>query len=257
MKDRLRQIAVIISIAGTIIVNALANTLPINGQNTGDVSDRFQVYFVPAAYVFSIWGLIYIGLIAFAIFQALPAQRENPRMRSIGWWVVLGGLANSAWIFLWHYEYFPMTVVVMLVLLVSLIVIYLRLGTDRTRVSQMETWMARVPFSIYLGWITVATVANITSLLDYLNWNGFGIAPEIWMVIMLAAVLVIAVLMIFTRRDIAYTFVILWALAGISIRFAGVPAVATPTWITFGLVALALAAVYLLRKNVQKPKLAS
>lgn len=257
MKDRLRQIAVIISIAGTIIVNALANTLPINGQNTGDVSDRFQVYFVPAAYVFSIWGLIYIGLIAFAIFQALPAQRENPRMRSIGWWVVLGGLANSAWIFLWHYEYFPMTVVVMLVLLVSLIVIYLRLGTDRTRVSQMETWMARVPFSIYLGWITVATVANITSLLDYLNWNGFGIAPEIWMVIMLAAVLVIAVLMIFTRRDIAYTFVILWALAGISIRFDGVPAVATPTWITFGLVALALAAVYLLRKNVQKPKLAS
>ena len=99
MKDRLRQIAVIVSIAGTIIVNALANTLPINGQNTGEVSDRFQVYFVPAAYVFSIWGLIYIGLIVFAIFQALPAQRENPRMRSIGWWVVLGGLANSAWIF--------------------------------------------------------------------------------------------------------------------------------------------------------------
>lgn len=257
MKDRLRQIAVIVSIAGTIIVNALANTLPINGQNTGEVSDRFQVYFVPAAYVFSIWGLIYIGLIVFAIFQALPAQRENPRMRSIGWWVVLGGLANSAWIFLWHYEYFPMTVVVMLVLLVSLIIIYLRLGTGRTRVSQMETWMARVPFSVYLGWITVATVANITSLLDYLNWNGFGIAPEVWMVIMLAAVLVIAVLMLFTRRDIAYTFVILWALAGISIRFASVPAVATPTWITFGLVALALAAVYLLRKNVQKPKLAS
>ena len=117
MKDILRQISVIVTILATIVVNGLANALPINGLNTGQISDRFQVYFVPAGYVFSIWGLIYLGLIAFAIFQALPSQRENPRLRETGWWIALGGLANIAWIFLWHYEQFPLTLIAMLVLL--------------------------------------------------------------------------------------------------------------------------------------------
>jgi hypothetical protein len=252
MKDILRQIFVALTIVATIVINTLANTLPINGLNTGQISDRFRVYFVPAGYVFSIWGLIYLGLIAFAIFQALPAQRENPRLRASGWWIGLGGLANSAWIFLWHYERFPLTLVAMLVLLATLIVTYLRLGIGRIAVPAAETWMVRLPFSIYLGWITVATVANITSLLDYLKWNGFGIAPEIWMSIVLAAVLAIAALMNFTRRDVAYTLVILWALAGIAVKHAAVAAVATPTWITFGLVALTLAAAVFLRRSQPK-----
>jgi hypothetical protein len=206
------------------------------------------VYFVPAGYVFSIWGVIYLGLIAFAIFQALPAQRENPRLRATGWWIVLGGLANSLWIFLWHYEQFPLTLIAMLTLLATLIITYLRLGTGRTKVSTAETWAVRVPFSIYLGWITVATVANITDVLDYWNWNGFGIAPELWMGIMLTAVLVIATLMAFTRRDVGYALVLLWALAGVGIKHAAVSAVAIPTWITFGLVALTLIAAFFVRR---------
>src|SRR4030065_2376230 len=135
MKDILRQISVALTILATIVVNVLANALPINGQNTGAISDRFQVYFVPAGYVFAIWGVIYIGLIAFAIFQALPGQRENPRLRATGWWIALGGLANSAWIFLWHYQLFPLTVIAMLVLLAALIITYLRLGIGRTTVT--------------------------------------------------------------------------------------------------------------------------
>jgi benzodiazapine receptor len=249
MKDILRQISVAVSILATIVVNGLANVLPINGLNTGEISDRFKVYFVPAGYVFSIWGLIYLGLIAFAIFQALPAQRANPRMRATGWWVVLSGLANIAWILLWHYEIFPLTILVMLILLASLIVVYLRLGIGRAKVLKAETWLVRVPFSVYLGWITVATVANATSLLDYLKWNAFGIATEIWMVIILAAVLVISTLMNYTRRDVAYTLVILWALAGIGLKHAAVAAVATPTWITFGLVALALVMAFVMKRN--------
>lgn len=252
MKDTTRQILVILSIALTLVVNVLANALPINGLNTGQISDSFDVYFVPAGYVFSIWGLIYIGLVAFAVFQALPSQRENPRLRAAGPWIILSGLANSAWIFLWHYQQFPLTLMVMLVLLASLIITYLRLGTSRTNVSTLETWMARVPFSIYLGWITVATVANATSVLDYLNWNGFGLSEEAWMVIILAAVLVIAALMNFTRRDVAYTLVILWALAGISVKHAGVNAVTTPTWITFALVAVTLAAAFFLFRSGRK-----
>ena len=252
MKDTLRQISVVLTILATLVINVLANALPINGLNTGQISDRFKVYFVPAGYVFSIWGVIYLGLIAFAIFQALPSQRENPRLRATGWWISLGGLANSVWIFLWHYEQFPLTLIAMLVLLATLIVTYLRLGIGRTAVPTAETWAVRLPFSIYLGWITVATVANVTSLLDYLKWDGFGIAPEIWMGIVLAAVLVIAALMNFTRRDVAYALVILWALAGISVKHAAVAAVAIPTWITFGLVALTLAAAFLLRRPRQK-----
>ncbi len=246
MKDTLRQISVVLTIVATIVVNVLADALPINGLGTGQISDLFKVYFVPAGYVFSIWGLIYLGLIAFAVFQALPSQRENPRLRRTGWWICLGGLANIAWIFLWHYKMFALTVIAMLILLGTLIVTYLHLGIGQTKVSPAERYTTQLTFSIYLGWITVATVANITSLMDYLNWNGFGIAPEIWMGIVLAAVLVIAVVMNFTRRDVAYTAVILWALAGIAVKFSGVPAVALPTWITFGLVALSLVLAYIL-----------
>jgi len=240
MKDIIRQISVIITILATLVVNILANALPINGLNTGQISDRFQVYFVPAGYVFSIWGVIYLGLIAYAIFQALPAQRDNPRLRRTGWWITLGGLANIAWIFLWHYEQFPLTLVAMLILLATLIITYLGFDTGRNKVAVAERYTTQLTFSIYLGWITVATVANITDVLDYIQWKGFGIAPEIWMGIVLAAVLVITILMSLTRRDIAYVAVILWALAGITVKQAGIPGVVIPTWITFGAVAVSL-----------------
>ena len=246
MKDILRQISVVITILATIVINGLANALPLNGLQTGEISDRFQVYFVPAGYVFSIWGLIYLGLIVYAVFQALPSQRENPRLRSTGWWVSLSGLANIAWIFLWHYEQFPLTLLAMLLLLATLIVTYLRLGTRRTSAPIAERLAVRLPFSIYLGWITVATVANVTSLLDYLKWDGFGLSPELWMGIILAAVTVIAVLMNFTRRDLAYALVLLWALAGIAVKHAGVASVVMPTWFTFTVVALTLPAAFLI-----------
>jgi hypothetical protein len=254
MKDTVRQVVVVLSLLATIAINILANALPLNGLNTGEISDRFNVYFVPAGYVFSIWGLIYIGLIAFAVYQALPSQRQNSRLRAVGWWVALGGVANSAWIFLWHYEQFPPTLIAMLVLLATLIVTYLRLGIGRTEVPRAETWAVRVPFSIYLGWISVATVANVTAVLDYLRWNRLGIAPEIWMGIVLGAVLVISATMNLTRRDVAYALVILWALAGISIKHAAVAAVAVPTWITFGLVVLTLVAARLGWRQARLPQ---
>jgi hypothetical protein len=249
MKPLIRQILVILTTLLTLTANGLANALPLNGLTTGEISDRFQVYFVPAGYVFSIWGLIYLGLIAFTVYQALPSQRNNPRLERVGGWVVLANLTNAAWIFLWHYEQFPLTLLVMLILLASLIMVYLRLETGRVSAPTAETWMARLPFSIYLGWITVATVANVTALLDFLNWDGFGLAPETWMVIILAAVLVISGLVNFSRRDVAYTAVILWALAGIGAKFPQAGIVTLATWVTFGLVALTLAGAYLRKQT--------
>ena len=248
MTDRLRQVAVILTVLATLVINGLANALPINGLNTGQISGRFQVYCVPVGYAFSIWGVIYLGLIAFAAFQALPSQRENPRLRATGGWICLGGLANSSWIFLWHYEQFLLTLIAMWVLLATLIITYLRLGTGRTAAPTAETWLARLPFSIYLGWITVATVANVTAVLAYLKWDGFGIAPEIWMAMVLAVVGVIAALMNFTRRDVAYALVILWGLAGIGVKHATVAVVVVPTCIAFGGVALSLAAAFVLSR---------
>jgi hypothetical protein len=249
MKNTFRQIVVVVVILATITINILANALPINGLNTGQISDAFSVYFVPAGYVFSIWGIIYIGLIAYAIYQALPAQKDNPRMQATGWWVVLGGLANSIWIFLWHYQQFVATLGAMLILLATLIAVYLRLRVGQKKVSTAETWMARVPFSIYLGWITVATVANISDVLDFVGWNRFGLSEATWMVIILGAVLVIAGLMNFLRRDVAYTLVILWALIGIGVKFPQEGIVTIATWVTFGLVALSLAAAFLVNRK--------
>jgi hypothetical protein len=236
-RDTLRQFFIVIAVVATIVVNALANIIPFNGQETGAISDRFAIYFVPAGYVFSIWGLIYLGLIAYAVFQALPAQRENPRLRSIGGLFLLSSLANILWIFLWHYEAFVITLPVMLVLLASLILIYLLLGTGRTSVSRAETWLVRVPFSIYLGWITVATIANATQLLFFLGWNGGIISPEVWTVIMLAVATVVAWLMAITRRDVAYLLVLVWAFVGIATKHTGTPMVSTAAWVATALVA--------------------
>jgi hypothetical protein len=249
MKNTLRQIAVIIVVLVTMIINILADALPINGLNTGKISDNFHVFFVPAGYVFAIWGLIYIGLLTYAVYQALPAQKDNPRMEATGWWVVLGGLANSMWIFLWHYELFIGTLAVMLVLLASLIATYLRLGIGETPVSKVETWLVRIPFSIYLGWITVATIANVTDVLSYLKWNQFGFSDGTWMLVILFAVVVISSLMSFTRRDIAYAAVILWALAGIGVKFPQQGIITISIWIAFGLVAAILGGAMLFKKK--------
>jgi hypothetical protein len=252
--DKPRQIVVLIAVLITITINVLADALPINGQTTGAISDRFQVYFVPAGYVFSIWGVIYLALLAFAIYQILPAQRENPRLRKIGAWFVLGSLANCAWIFLWHYELFSLTLVVMLILLISLIAIYLLLDVGRARIKTTEKWLVDIPFSIYLGWITVATIANVTSLLAYLGWGGWGISGQIWALIMLAVGVIVAGAVHLTRYDVAYMLVILWAFIGIAVKHSETSLVATGAWIASGLVFILLVVGVLLnRKRISPP----
>src|SRR5215213_5793245 len=185
-KDTIRQHTNFFSVILALIVNILAFTLPLNGQNTGEISDRFQVYFVPAGYVFAIWGVIYIGWIAFTIFQLLPSQKDNPRLQHLGYLFSLSNLANAAWLFCWHYNLFGLSVIVMLTLLTLLIASYLRLDVNRILVTRTEYWSVDVLLSVYLGWITVATVANISDWLYLVGWDGFGISAQAWTVIMLA-----------------------------------------------------------------------
>lgn len=252
-KHIVRQVVNVLAVVATIVVNGLANALPLNGKTTGAISDKFQVYFVPAGYVFSIWGLIYLGLIAFAVFQALPNERTNQRLERVGYLFVLSCAANIAWLFLWHYEQFVLTIVAMLALLLSLIAIYLRLEIGHVRVPGAEKWLVHVPFSIYLGWVTVATIANATSVLDYVKWDGWGIAPTTWAIVMLVAGIGIATAVSLTRGDAAYALVILWAFVGIALKQAGTPVVANAAWAASGVVLIALVVGVLVSRRKSAP----
>ncbi len=254
-KDMLRQFAVIFVTILTITVNALANILPINGLETGVISDNFPVLFTPAGYVFSIWGLIYTGLIAYTIYQALPSQRANPRLRAIGWLYVVSGLANSLWIFLWHYLQFGWSVLVIAVVLVSLALIYARLYPSRWSVSRGELWTTHIPFSVYLGWLTVATVANMAVWLYDLGWSGAPLTPALWTVTMLAVATVLGLFFGLRLRDGAYVLVLVWAFAGIWVKQSATPLVA---YTALGLsAALAVVAVVAIVQNLRARRVAA
>jgi len=257
-KDIIRQISVVIALIITIAVNIMSNALPFNGLSAPEIADSFDVYFVPAGYVFSIWSVIYLGLIAYAVFQLIPAQRENPRLRQTGWWFALSCAANSIWLYLWHYGYFALSVVTMLTILISLIFIYQRLGVGRQAVSAGERWLVHLPFSLYLGWITVATIANITAFLDFINWNGFGIAPEIWAIIMLVVAIAVAGLIAYSRQDIAYLLVLIWAFIGIGVEQSDTPQVANAAYLAAAVVAIFVILVIIQKfRQTRRPALAT
>ena len=235
-----KQIITILVTLFTITVNGLANAIPLNGQETGEISDRFDIYFVPAGYVFSIWGLIYIGLIAFTIYQALPSQKDNPLLNKIypAYWI--GNLANAVWVFLRHYEFLPLTLVAMITLLACLLYIYTQISKPSTELDRKQKWFVKLPISIYLGWISVATIANVSQVLFYLGWGGWGISPEIWAVIMLGTATILGLLMLWREHDIAYALVLVWAFVGITSSQADTVLVANVAWATSIILALAM-----------------
>lgn len=229
-KDSIRQAVNIITVVLALTVNMLAVLLPLNGQDTGEISDRLPTYFTPAGYVFSIWSVIFMGWILFAVYQALPSQRENPRLRNIGYLFALSHVANAAWLFCWHYNYFALSVLVMLTLLGLLIATYLAYHRPEGRVVGPERWTAAWMFSVYLGWISVATIANIAVWLTSLQWNGFGIAPQVWAVIMIVVATLLGVWMTVSRKDAGFVGVLAWAFAGIAVKQASEPLVAGVAW---------------------------
>jgi hypothetical protein len=230
----------LVSLLATIIVNALANILPINNLLTGAVSDSFGALFTPAGYVFAIWGVIYLTLAVFAVYQVLPSQKDNARLDRVGIWFILANLFNGSWIFAWHYLLFPLSMLLMLGLLVSLVVIYLRLGIGTGKTSLNERWLVDMPFSIYLGWISVATIANASVILLNLNWDGFGLSETIWTVIMLVVGVILGLLMTLKRSEVFYTLVLIWAFIGITQNGSGDNVVSTTAWAGSAILAIFL-----------------
>lgn len=228
-KKIILQVLNLVTNIATITVNALANIIPIGGRNTGELSDAIPNLFVPAGLTFAIWGVIYFLLSLFSLYQIRDVfkteETDMPYLDKISYYFIIGNLANFAWIFFWHYVLIPLSLVMMLILLICLLQIYRRLDIGGAEVPRWEKIAVHVPFSVYLGWISVATVANITAVLIsagvadgvavVAGGTGPNLIAEIWTILVILVVVIITYAMILLKKDTAYSLVIVWALFGI------------------------------------------
>ena len=229
-----------------VTINAAANIIPINGQQTGEVSNKLNVLFTPAGYVFSIWGLIYILLGIWVLRQWLPSRISAPVYEAVGLRFFISCLLNTAWIFCWHYNQFGVSVVVMILLLLSLIDIYLRIKSVSYRRIDL------LPFSIYLGWISVATIANISYWLTYIEWNQWGLTAESWTIIMMTISCILAIIFLRRQQDVAYVLVFIWALIGIGVANLSQTGVVSLIAFAYALILSIIVSVFLFRTAQQK-----
>ncbi len=229
-----------------VAVNGLAGgTNFIGGKNTAQISDANPTLITPAGYVFSIWGVIYLLLGIFVVFQALPSQQGKDFQKKVSWLFVASSSLNVGWLFLWQFEQLGFSIVLMFLLLASLIMLYMRLKIGKSKTALSEKLAVHLPFSVYLGWITIASIANVAVAAVSVNWDGFGIAAETWAVLVLIIALLTALLVIFTRKDVAYGLVIIWALTGISVKQSGNAMIATLTQICTAIVAISVVFIFL------------
>jgi benzodiazapine receptor len=215
-RDIVRQLSVIATTVFALIINILATSLPLNGVTTAALSDAYLIRFVPAGYVFSVWGIIYMGLLAFTVYQALPSQRENPRLRAIAWWYVVGNLANAFWLIFWHYYQVEITLGFMLLLLGTLLYSVSYLHKNKAT-STTESLCVDLGYHIYTGWISVATIVNVTVVL-FRNLETTDEMALQWSLILVVVAAIVAVSQRILRNDTAFGMVIAWALYGVGVK---------------------------------------
>jgi hypothetical protein len=218
MKNLFIKIFAGVAYVAMVVVNILANSLPINNQPTGVISDNYPNLFAPAGLTFSIWGLIYLLLAGYVLYQFIPlgkqfVQKKEELLRKINLLFIGTSLANISWIFAWHYDLIGLSVLIMVVLLVLLIKIADTLRNEE--LVSREKFFISIPFSVYFGWITVATIANITVFLVSIGWDGFGFAESIWTSVILLVGALIGILRMRVDKKIAYGLVLVWAYLGI------------------------------------------
>jgi len=249
------QWANLVSFIATVIINYAATGLELGGYNTGELSDLIPNLFVPIGLTFSVWAVIYFFLVGFSLYQAgdlfKSEKNEDLYLNKIGYYFILSNIANSVWIFTWHFRLVPLSFVFMIIILISLIMIYLKLGIGKTEIKRSENVWVHAPFSIYLGWITVATIANATALLVVLGVPSFGLIPEILTIIVIVVAVLITFAMLFLRKDWVYSLVIIWAVLGIYLKQIAVNStIATTALVSTILVALGV--IYTAFKLIKK-----
>jgi hypothetical protein len=230
-----------------IVVNGMANGVPLNGQSTGAISAKYPSLFTPAGFTFGIWGLIYLLLAAFVIWQALPAQRNNAKIASISGLFIANCLANAAWIFAWHYDLLWLSLFLMVAILLTLVQIYRRLDETGPPASAIEWVLLRLPFSVYTGWITVATIANISCVQFAMDWDNAGLSMLDWTLLKLAVAGAIGAAVVLRKGDVAYVLVIGWAAYGVASK-----QIATPEVVGAATVLSAVAVLLALGSSVYK-----
>jgi len=239
----------ILAFIAVIVVNAMANGVPLGGQTTGEISAKYPSLFTPAGYVFSIWGLIYLGLAAFVIWQALPAQRNNASLAAIRIPFIASCACNVFWIFAWHYDLPVLSLLFMLGILISLVQIYRTLNIALSDAPLTQRLIAHLPFSIYTAWITVATIANLSAVQIDQGWDDFGFSAPTWTVIKIALAGSIAATVLFRRRDLAFVLVAVWASVGIAVKHEAIPQVAGAATVIALLGGMLVVAEYLSRRH--------
>ncbi|MGM3307060.1 tryptophan-rich sensory protein [Anabaena sp. WFMT] len=219
-QDFIRQLATLAAIVGAFVINVLSNIFPLNGISIGEISNTVfkEVLIIPANYAFAIWGMIYLGLFTLGVYQFLPNQKNDPDLRKTGYLLVIASVAQSIWVYLFLSKLFALSIIAMLGILIPLIIIYQRLEIGRKRVSKSKKLCLHAPISIYLSWISVATIVNVASALYFYGWNGWGFTNEVWTVIMLLAAAAITTVMVIQYRDIAYAGVTVWAVIAIALK---------------------------------------
>ena len=241
---------------GTVIINALAVTLPINNKSTGELSDQYPNLFVPAGLTFSIWAIIYTLLAIFVIYTLVIAIRKNAQESSfiekIGLLFFVTSILNIAWIFAWHYEIVSLSLLIMFLLLASLITIYLRLSIGVSNSTKAEKYLVHLPFSVYLGWITIATIANVTALLVDVKWNTFGLGEQFWTVAVIIVGVGITLVTLFKRKDIFYCLVVDWALLGILIKRLNVYTIPDQSVIAMTVIGLAMVTIGIITQIIRR-----
>jgi len=195
--------------SGMIVMNYLATSLPLNNKTTGELSDSFPNLFVPAGIIFSIWGIIYLLLAGYCIVQFTGHNQFT--ISKISWIFAVSCVLNALWIICWHYGKLPLSLLVMIGMLVSLTYINIL-------IKDLPFGIIKASFGIYLGWICIATIANVTALLVYYNWNGFGISQESWTIIMISAGALIAALTLYRLNNPFIGLSVIWAFTGIIIK---------------------------------------
>ena len=249
----LLKISNILAFILTIIVNSLAGSSTlIGGKVTAEISDANFTLITPAGYTFSIWGIIYVLLGIFVIYQVLPSQKGKDFHNKIGWLFVLSSIINITWLFLWQFEYLVFSVVLIFMLLGSLAAIYLRLDVGKSKVELREKIAVHLPFSTYFGWITIASIANVGTTLVSLDWDGFGINPETWASLIIIIALLLSLIVVVTRKDVAYGLVIVWAFIGISAAQTAYQNIVTLAQISAVVVLLGLIGTIVINKLRQK-----
>jgi hypothetical protein len=240
-------IANLIAFVVVVVVNALATTIPLGGMTTGQLSDLYPNLFVPAGLTFSIWGVIYLLLGIYVVYGIVFSLRRSEPSSSfiekVGILFVVSCVANAGWIFSWQYRVLPLSLVCMLILLVSLMLMYGSLNVGRSSARGAEKFMVHLPMSIYLGWISIATIANVTALLVHYGWNAWGMSQQLWTIIMIAVGILLGLFVLFSRRDIFYALVIDWAVLGIFLKRTAVDGASTQGVIITCIVGLCLLSI--------------